>query len=199
MPPPDVLDAIRAGDAAGVALYRTLNVVSPTQLRALALAVQRAALQGGQPTAIVAIDQEGGQLQGIGSPATPFAGNMAVAATGSVELARRVGEAMGQELAAMGCNVSWAPDLDLATLPRSPAVGARSFGDDPELAARLGRRHDRGAAVARVSPRPPSTSPAAARRSRIRITGCRWWRSKPRRSRHASWCPSVPRSPRESG
>ena len=138
VPPPDVLDAIRAGDAAGVALYRTLNVVSPTQLRALATAVQRAALQGGQPTAIVAIDQEGGQLQGVGPPATPFAGNMAVAATGSVDLARQVAAAMGQELAAMGCNVSWAPDLDLATLPRSPAVGARSFGDDAELAARLG-------------------------------------------------------------
>ena len=107
------------------------NVVSPTRLRALALAVQRAALQGGQPTAIVAIDQEGGQLQGIGPPATQFAGNMALAATGSVDLARRVAEAMGQELAAMGCNVSWAPDVDLGTLPTSPAVGARSFGDDP--------------------------------------------------------------------
>ena len=138
MPPDEVLDAIRAGDAAGVALYRSLNVRSPAQLRALAMAVQRAALQGGQPTAIVAIDQEGGQLMGVGPPATPFAGNMALAATGSVELARRVAEAMGQELAAMGCNVSWAPDLDLATLPTSPAVGARSFGDDPDLAARMG-------------------------------------------------------------
>jgi beta-N-acetylhexosaminidase len=138
VPPPDVLDAIRAGDVAGVALYRALNVVSPSQVRALAMAVQRAALEGGQPTAIVAIDQEGGQLQGVGPPATPFAGNMALAATGSVELAGRVAAAMGQELAAMGCNVSWAPDLDLATLATSPAVGARSFGDDPELAARMG-------------------------------------------------------------
>ncbi len=137
-PPAEVLDAIRAGDAAGVALYRALNVVSPSQLRALALAVQRAALQGGQPTAIVAIDQEGGQLQGVGPPATPFAGNMALAATGSSVLARRVAEAQGRELAAMGCNVSWAPDLDLATLPTSPAVGTRSLGDDPAVAAEFG-------------------------------------------------------------
>ena len=137
-PPPDVLDAIRAGDAAGVALYRALNVVSPSQVRALAMAVQRAALQGGQPTAIVAIDQEGGQLMGVGPPATQFAGNMALAATRSVDLARKVAAAMGQELAAMGCNVSWAPDLDLATLPTSPSVGTRSFGDDPELAAQMG-------------------------------------------------------------
>ncbi len=138
MPPMEVLDAIRGGEAAGVALYRALNVESPAQLRQLSLAVQRAALEGGQPTAIVAIDQEGGQLMGVGPPATQFAGNMAVAAVGSIDLARRVGAAMGLELAAMGCNVSWAPDLDLATLPSSPAVGARSFGDDVALTASLG-------------------------------------------------------------
>ncbi len=136
--PPDVLDAIRAGEAAGVALYRALNVESPAQLRRLGMAVQRAALEGGQPTAIVAIDQEGGQLMGVGPPATQFAGNLALAATGSADLARRVAGAMGRELAAMGCNVSWAPDLDLATLPSSPAVGTRSFGDDVDLAAALG-------------------------------------------------------------
>ncbi len=138
VPPADVLDAIRDGEAAGVALYRSLNVESPTQLRDLSTAVQRAALLGGQPTAIVAIDQEGGQLMGIGPPATQFAGNLALAATGSVELAGRVAAAMGRELAAMGCNVSWSPDLDLATLSGSPAVGTRSFGDDPDLAGALG-------------------------------------------------------------
>jgi beta-N-acetylhexosaminidase len=138
LPPDEVLDAIRSGDAAGVALYRAINVESPAQLRRLGLAVQRAALEGGQPTAIVAIDQEGGQLMGVGPPATQFAGNMALAAVGSVDLARSVAAAMGQELAAMGCNVSWAPDLDLATLAASPAVGTRSFGDDAELAASLG-------------------------------------------------------------
>jgi beta-N-acetylhexosaminidase len=136
--PAEVLDAIRSGDAAGVALYRAINVESPAQLRRLGLAVQRAALEGGQPTAIVAIDQEGGQLMGVGPPATQFAGNLALAAVGSVDLARSVAGAMGQELAAMGCNVSWAPDLDLATLASSPAVGTRSFGDDAELAASLG-------------------------------------------------------------
>jgi len=136
--PVDVLDAIRSADAAGVALYGALNVESPRQLRALAAAVQQAASEGGQPTAIVAIDQEGGQLMAIGEPATQFAGNLALGATGSVELAGRVAVAMGRELAAMGVNVSWGPDLDLATLPTSPAVGTRSFGDDARMAGALG-------------------------------------------------------------
>ncbi len=74
----------------------------------------------------------------VGPPATQFAGNLAIAATGSVDLARRVAAAMGNELAAMGCNVSWAPDLDLATQPLSPAVGGRSFGDSVALASELG-------------------------------------------------------------
>ncbi|MCY7418108.1 MAG: glycoside hydrolase family 3 protein, partial [Chloroflexi bacterium] len=41
-------------------------------------------------------------------------------------------------LAAMGVNVSWGPDLDLATLPTSPAVGTRSFGDDAGRAGAFG-------------------------------------------------------------
>jgi beta-N-acetylhexosaminidase len=150
-PPADVLAAIRNGDAAGVALYRSLNVVSPTQLRELGTAVQRAALEGGQPTAIVAIDQEGGQLMGVGPPATQFAGNLALAATGSVDLARRVAEAMGRELAAMGINVSWAPDLDLATQPLSPAVGGRSFGDSVAMAGEMGAATVEGLQAAGVA------------------------------------------------
>ncbi|MBX3029467.1 MAG: glycoside hydrolase family 3 protein [Chloroflexi bacterium] len=144
MPPPDVLAAIRDGEAAGVALYRGLNVRSPAQLRALGDAVQAAARTGGRPTAIVATDQEGGQLMGIGEPATQFAGNLALGAVGDADLARRVGAAIGAELAAMGIVVDWAPDLDLATIPESPAVGGRAFGDDPPVAGTLGEALIRG-------------------------------------------------------
>lgn len=137
-PPADVLAAIREGDAAGVALYRGLNVRSPQPLRALGDAIREAAAEGGQPTPIVAIDQEGGQLMGVGGPATQFAGPMAMGAAGDPDLARRVGAAIGSELLAMGINVNWAPDLDLATTPSSPAVGTRAFSGHPELAAELG-------------------------------------------------------------
>ena len=67
----------------------------------------------------------------------------------------------------MGCNVSWAPDLDLATQPRSPAVGGRSFGDWSRAGRRSwARRPSKG--CSRRAWRPaPSTSRAAARRSPI--------------------------------
>lgn len=137
-PPGDVLAAIRDGEAAGVALYRDLNVRSPGQLRALGDALRSAAREGGHPVPIVAIDQEGGQLMGIGEPATQFAGPMAMGAVGHVGLATRVGAAIGAELLAMGINVDWAPGLDLATTPSSPAVGTRSFGDAAVAVGELG-------------------------------------------------------------
>jgi beta-N-acetylhexosaminidase len=136
-PPRHVLDAVRTGQAAGVALYRSLNVRTLEQLRSMTETIQAAAVEGGQPPAIVAIDQEGGQLLGVGAPATPFAGNMALGATRSADLARRVGRAIGWELAALGITVDWAPVCDLATRPESPAVGTRAFTDDPALAAEL--------------------------------------------------------------
>jgi beta-N-acetylhexosaminidase len=142
--PADVLAAIREGDAAGVALYRGLNMRSPGQLRALGDALRAAAREGGQPVPIVAIDQEGGQLMGVGPPATQFAGPMAMGAVGDADLVRRVGAAVADELAAMGINLDWAPDLDLATTPSSPAVGGRAFSDDAGLAGELGAAFVRG-------------------------------------------------------
>jgi beta-N-acetylhexosaminidase len=135
--PPQVLAALRRGEIAGVALYRSLNVETPERLRALTTAIQAAATEGGQPAAIIAIDQEGGQLHGVGPPATQFPGGMALGATGSADLARRVGTAIGWELRALGMTVDWAPVCDLATRLDNPAVGTRAFCDDPLLAATL--------------------------------------------------------------
>ncbi|GIV98172.1 MAG: glycoside hydrolase family 3 [Herpetosiphonaceae bacterium] len=73
----------------------------------------------------------------IGGGTTPFPGNLALGATGSPELARRAGQAMGMELAAMGVNVNFAPVTDVNANPQNPVIGTRSFGEDPTLVARL--------------------------------------------------------------
>jgi beta-N-acetylhexosaminidase len=62
---------------------------------------------------------------------------MAVGATADEDLAVRVGRATGRELRALGVNVNYAPVCDLATNPANPALGIRSFGDDPEAASTL--------------------------------------------------------------
>jgi beta-N-acetylhexosaminidase len=133
---------LRAAPAAGVTLFRDSNVESPRQVRSLTDAIQaasrdRPATAGWSAPLLIAADQEGGQLIALGDGTTPFAGNMALGATGDADLAERVARATGRELRAMGVNVDYAPSCDLATNPRNPAVGIRSFGDDPERVAPL--------------------------------------------------------------
>lgn len=118
---------------AGVTLFREENTTSPDQVAELVESLQAA--NTGDGRLLVAMDQEGGQLQGlVGS--TPFAGNMALGATGDVDLTLRVAAAMGRELAAVGINLNYAPVADVATLPRNPSLGVRSFGGDPETVSR---------------------------------------------------------------
>jgi beta-N-acetylhexosaminidase len=121
--------------AAGVTLFCHANVEDPGQLRELTDAIQR--LAPADLPFLIAIDQEGGQLAGLGAASTPFAGAMALGAVGDEDLAQRVGSAIGRELRAAGVNVNYAPVCDLATNPANPALGVRAFGDDPESAARL--------------------------------------------------------------
>ncbi|MGH2444875.1 MAG: glycoside hydrolase family 3 protein [Candidatus Limnocylindria bacterium] len=119
--------------AAGVTLFRYRNVSDPAQVRALTEAIQSCA-PGDEPF-LVAIDQEGGQLTGLGGASTQFAGNMALGAADDPELTRRVGASIGRELRAVGVNVDYAPVADLATNPANPSLGVRSFGDDPRRVA----------------------------------------------------------------
>lgn len=116
---------------AGVTLYRTLNVADAEQVKSLCDEIQSATAA----KALIAVDQEGGQLIGAGAGTTQFAGNMALGAAGSPDLTRRVYRAMGNELRALGISVNYAPVADVATRPDNPSLGIRAFGDDPALVA----------------------------------------------------------------
>jgi beta-N-acetylhexosaminidase len=131
--PPAMSARLRGAPPAGISLFRYLNVASPGQVRELVDAVQAEA-PSGLPF-LVAIDQEGGQLRGLGPGSTPFPGLMALGAAGDVGLTRRVGVAIGHELRAVGVNVNYAPVADIASNPRNPSLGVRSFGGDADLVA----------------------------------------------------------------
>ena len=147
--PPTVARRLADAPAAGFTLFRYLNVRSPGQVRELADAFQRAGGAGGPR--LVAADQEGGQLQGLGDGTTAFAGNMALGAIDDAELTERVGRAIGTEARAMGVNVVYAPVLDVASDPGNPALGIRSFGDDPAVVGRHGAAMVRGLQAAGVA------------------------------------------------
>ena len=135
--------------AAGVTLFRHANVEDPGQLRELTDAIQRHA--PADLAFLVAVDQEGGQVAGLGAASTPFAGAMALGAVRDEELAERVGAAIGRELRAAGVNVNYAPVCDLASNPANPGLGVRAFGDDPERAAELVAAFVRGSAASGVA------------------------------------------------
>ncbi len=128
---------------AGVTLFRVHNIVDPPQIRRLTAAIQQAR-PAGAPPLLVAADQEGGQLVGLGNGTTPFAGAMALGAAGDEQLAERVAGATARELRAVGVNVNYAPVCDVASNPANPALGIRSFGDDPEAVGRLAAATVRG-------------------------------------------------------
>ncbi|HET8586616.1 MAG TPA: glycoside hydrolase family 3 N-terminal domain-containing protein, partial [Candidatus Limnocylindria bacterium] len=139
--PDDVRQRLTDAPAAGISLYRYGNCESPAQLRALTDAIQACAA----PSAplLLAVDQEGGQLNGVvGS--TPFPGAMALGAAGDVELAERVARAVGRELRAVGANVNYAPVCDVASNALNPGIGVRSFGSDPAAVAELAAATVRG-------------------------------------------------------
>src|SRR5262245_21089678 len=102
-PSAEILRTLRRQHVGGIVLFRAKNIGTPSQLRALCAALQKAAAQAGQPPLLIAADQEGGQLMAIGD-GTPFPGNLALGATRSEDLAYKVGQALGREVAAVGVN-----------------------------------------------------------------------------------------------
>ncbi len=135
--PPAILEGVRRGEIASFCMF-TYNFETVTQFRRLNESLYAAAREGGLPPPIIGIDQEGGQLIPIRDGATLLPGNMALGATQSPELARAAGRVLARELLAVGCNLNFAPVMDLNNNPDNLAVGIRAFGDRPADVARMG-------------------------------------------------------------
>lgn len=149
--PPAILEGLRRGEIASFCLF-TYNFESLEQFRRLNESFYAAAAEGGLPPPLTGIDQEGGQLIPIRDGATLLPGNMALGATNSPELARQAGNVLARELLAVGCNLNFAPVLDLNNNPDNLAVGIRAFGDRPADVSRMGRALIAGMREAGVIP-----------------------------------------------
>ncbi len=133
---PEIINAFKSYHPGGISYFRSLNMESAVQIRSLSKTLQDLARELGLPPLLIATDQEGGQLMAFGD-GTPLPGNMALGATRSPELARKAGEVLGREMAALGINVDYAPSADVNINPQNPVVGVRSFGEDPVLVGEL--------------------------------------------------------------
>ena len=124
---------------AGIVLYQR-NFTSAEGLLELTTAILQAA---GRPV-LIGIDQEGGTRFALRAPFTAWPSAAELGKLGSEEYVAQVAGAMATELRAVGCNVNFAPMLDLHVNPESPVTKDRSFGSDPQLVARMGAAFDRG-------------------------------------------------------
>ena len=96
----------------------------------------------------VGIAQEGNgyPTDQILSGLTPLPSEMALGATWNPELAARVGEIRGRELAALGFNFYFGPSLDVLEDPATAGgdLGTRVFGGDPFWVGEMGRAYVAG-------------------------------------------------------
>ena len=136
---PGELAQYLARGLAGVVLYQR-NFTSAEGLRELTVAIRQAA---GRPV-LIGIDQEGGTRFALREPFTAWPSAADLGRLGDAESVERVARAMAMELRAVGCNLNFAPMLDLHVNSESPVTKDRSFGSDPNLVARMGAAFDRG-------------------------------------------------------
>ena len=62
---------------------------------------------------------------------------MGLTATGDLDLAYKVANLMGRQMAAIGCTQFYHPVCDVNINPLNPEIGVRSFGDDPKVCAKF--------------------------------------------------------------
>lgn len=136
---PEIEQTIMEYHLGGVILFRE-NVVTTEQTAKLVAAYQKASEKYGL---LMTIDQEGGIVTRLQS-GTDFPGNMALGATRSTDLSYNVGQAIGEELNALGINMNLAPVLDVNNNPDNPVIGVRSFGGSPQLVADMGIAYTKG-------------------------------------------------------
>ena len=138
----------------GVILFRR-NVESRTQLRALADSVREAL---GDASAPILVDQEGGRVQRLAPPhwrGYPSAAAFERAASsvgGAERLAWLGARLIAHDLREVGITIDCLPVLDAPRPGAHGVIGDRSYSDDPESVARIGRAAARGLLDGGVSP-----------------------------------------------
>lgn len=130
--PPELLDALAAGERAGVVLFRRnlaggRGLVSALQQLCRSLA---AASPSSSPP-LIAIDEEGGRVARLAPPALVLPPMRRLAERGDLALIERVAAAVGRELGCLGVTMNFAPVVDVDTNPANPIIGDRAFSDEP--------------------------------------------------------------------
>jgi beta-N-acetylhexosaminidase len=119
----------------GIILF-SRNLVDPGQIKNLCFSMQAYAQSCGQPTLLISIDQEGGQVARLKEPFTQFPGNPKMKGS---EDAVFFAKTTAKELSEVGINMNLAPVLDVAPEGINSIMANRAFGSDPVWVSEQGR------------------------------------------------------------
>ena len=147
---PELAEALRRHQYGGIILFgpnisdteQTARLISDLQANNAAIEEVSTHIPYFMP-----VDEEGGVATRV-TMGTRMTGNMAIAATGEAAWDNAVitGKVIGEELAALGFNIDFAPVIDVNNDAANPIIGTRSFSDDPQVVARLGNAFAEGLA-----------------------------------------------------
>jgi uncharacterized protein YbbC (DUF1343 family)/beta-glucosidase-like glycosyl hydrolase len=132
-----LLDEVREQEVGGLVLFRSELETVPRLLNSLQSAARVPLL--------VAADVERSLSFRVGRGTVPLPYAMAVGATRSEEAARFTGEVTARESRALGIHWALAPVADVNNNPANPVINIRSYGEEPELVARLSAAFIHGA------------------------------------------------------
>jgi beta-N-acetylhexosaminidase len=103
------------------------------QVRGLTDTLRAAAPDIGGPNLLLGTDQEYGWVTRIKSGLVQLPSAMTFGAARRPDLTEAAWHGAGQELAAVGINVDFAPDADVISQAGNYIIGSRSFGSDPAV------------------------------------------------------------------
>lgn len=132
-----LLAEVRDLQVGGLVLFRSEVETVPRLLNDLQTAARVPLL--------VSADMERGLSFRVERGTVPLPYAMALGATRSEEAARFAGEVTAREGRALGIHWALAPVADVNNNPANPVINIRSFGEDPELVARLSAAYIQGA------------------------------------------------------
>jgi beta-N-acetylhexosaminidase len=128
---PDDYAELLAEGLGGVCYFGSNTADGPA-----AVAELSAAIRAANPRAVIAVDEEGGDVTRLHAlDGSPVLGPAALGAADDLVLTRDTGRAIGAEMAAAGINLDFGPVADVNSNPDNPVIGTRSFGTEPAPAA----------------------------------------------------------------
>ena len=133
-------DRLIREDSIGGFILFSRNIEDPLQLAALCRDLQAAASKEESPPLFLAVDQEGGRVARLREPFRSFPGNAAIGMDEEpVKRAIEFATVTSQEMRLVGLNMNLAPVVDVQRGEIEKHLAGRSFGEDPEAVAFLGR------------------------------------------------------------